>query len=649
MKNILLAFLLSPLAFAVPLPTVGTNGFVMAVNPASRPFQALPWPANSSAAVQSAINSLGTNGGIVFIPPGEWAFNVRITNSGVVIQGSSSHISAGASRVRPFNTNSPVISVSDDTRRLNGTVIRDLTFSDGSVGLRLSGGAYRGRYEYLYFQDLMTAIEVVPPVAHPIAVNMFYGCVISAEGDGTQTNTVKIGQSLAYPAVFVTSTYFHGLHVSANGATTGDIFTVDSTDVHLAQTYMDLGSVSGVGIRLTNTVTTPRIFLSDLTLDCSPSTNVAVITYDTDKNLSKHFRGTGTFGGRVQLSDGTVMEVFGGGSDDYQRFYSYPFITGSLNIQDASAANAWDWNVDNRIYADASYFNVNSATRPVRLLSSAGSIEVRSLLAGAPALKIDGFGIAPGGISIGVTNDPGSGNLEVAGISTLDHIDADYIGMDVTVTDTNATRFTTTFTDGSANRFAHYWDAGWIPVGDAVGNFYLQYNVARSSGNSAKQGVIGAFYGAEGGGGGAISRLSGVEIANALASTASATNSYSLRILNPTDTSTGSITNNYGLYIENQTAGDLINRAIHVVGGESYFGGPVRLGDRSGTATLAAGTVTVNTARVTANSLISLTVNTPGGTVGTPYVSARSAGVNFTITSTSGTDTSTVAWMILEP
>jgi hypothetical protein len=68
-----------------------------------------------------------------------------------------------------------------------------------------------------------------------------------------------------------------------------------------------------------------------------------------------------------------------------------------------------------------------------------------------------------------------------------------------------------------------------------------------------------------------------------------------------------------------------------------------------GVATLAAGTVTVANTSVTATSRIHLTVQTPGGTVGSPYVSARTAGTSFTITSTSGTDTSTVAYLICEP
>jgi hypothetical protein len=70
---------------------------------------------------------------------------------------------------------------------------------------------------------------------------------------------------------------------------------------------------------------------------------------------------------------------------------------------------------------------------------------------------------------------------------------------------------------------------------------------------------------------------------------------------------------------------------------------------KMGTATLVAGTVTVSTTAVTANSRIFLTAQSTGGTPGALRVSARSAGTSFTITSTSSTDTSLVAWFIVEP
>lgn len=68
-----------------------------------------------------------------------------------------------------------------------------------------------------------------------------------------------------------------------------------------------------------------------------------------------------------------------------------------------------------------------------------------------------------------------------------------------------------------------------------------------------------------------------------------------------------------------------------------------------GTATLVAGTVTVNTNKVTAASRIFLTNQSLGGTAGFLRVSARTVGTSFTITSSSGTDTSVVAWIMFEP
>lgn len=70
---------------------------------------------------------------------------------------------------------------------------------------------------------------------------------------------------------------------------------------------------------------------------------------------------------------------------------------------------------------------------------------------------------------------------------------------------------------------------------------------------------------------------------------------------------------------------------------------------RMGTATLTAGSATVSTTAVAANSRIYLTSNTDGGTPGWLRVSTRTAGTSFTIQSSSGTDTSTVAWIIFDP
>lgn len=68
-----------------------------------------------------------------------------------------------------------------------------------------------------------------------------------------------------------------------------------------------------------------------------------------------------------------------------------------------------------------------------------------------------------------------------------------------------------------------------------------------------------------------------------------------------------------------------------------------------GVATLVAGTVTVNTTKVTATSRIFLTHQNNSGTLGFVTVSARTAATSFTITSSNVLDTSDIAWIIMEP
>jgi len=68
-----------------------------------------------------------------------------------------------------------------------------------------------------------------------------------------------------------------------------------------------------------------------------------------------------------------------------------------------------------------------------------------------------------------------------------------------------------------------------------------------------------------------------------------------------------------------------------------------------GITTLVNGAATVATSAVTATSRIMLTIQSPGGTVGSPYIQARVSNASFTIQSTSSSDQSVVAWLIVDP
>jgi hypothetical protein len=71
----------------------------------------------------------------------------------------------------------------------------------------------------------------------------------------------------------------------------------------------------------------------------------------------------------------------------------------------------------------------------------------------------------------------------------------------------------------------------------------------------------------------------------------------------------------------------------------------------TGITTLSGGTVTVNTTKVTATSRIFLGIQSLGTVIvpTTVGVTARTASISFTITSADGTDTSVIAWQIIEP
>lgn len=69
---------------------------------------------------------------------------------------------------------------------------------------------------------------------------------------------------------------------------------------------------------------------------------------------------------------------------------------------------------------------------------------------------------------------------------------------------------------------------------------------------------------------------------------------------------------------------------------------------RLGNVVLVGGTATVANTSITANSRIFLMSQTDGGTPGFLRVSAKTNGTSFVITSSSNTDTSTIAWHIVE-
>jgi hypothetical protein len=107
-------------------------------------------------------------------------------------------------------------------------------------------------------------------------------------------------------------------------------------------------------------------------------------------------------------------------------------------------------------------------------------------------------------------------------------------------------------------------------------------------------------------------------------------------------------------YLANQleVAGDVTTDSGNLVVSAAGKGVTVKEGSnaRMGvTGAMTSGTITVANTSVTATSRVFLTAQTTGGAPGALRVSARTPGVSFTITSSSSSDTSTVAYLLMEP
>jgi len=84
---------------------------------------------------------------------------------------------------------------------------------------------------------------------------------------------------------------------------------------------------------------------------------------------------------------------------------------------------------------------------------------------------------------------------------------------------------------------------------------------------------------------------------------------------------------------------DTLGKGLHIKRGTNA---------RVGTTVLVAGSATVANTTITANSIILITSQINGGVPGFIRVSGRVVGTSFSLYSSSGSDTSTIGWMIVE-
>src|SRR5579859_1385062 len=259
------------------------------------------------------------------------------------------------------------------------------------------------------------------------------------------------------------------------------------------------------------------------------------------------------------------------------------------------------------LLVNTTFTDTNSANQYILRLQSAGVDKFTLSSTGQVAQKI-GFkaGINfPTTISLSATGDLGfnGSNSTIVGQTAFGAITAMGLGGNTTV------------------------GSGQIPYGNSASVWYLQSSSLTYNGT-----ILSVGAGVQINGSGSNTTLKTVG--------AGTTTNYSIRSFQSDGT-----TEIFSV-LDNGTASHNGNLKLTTAGNGLY----VKEGSNAtmGVKTLTGGTAVVSTTKVTASSRIQLTPQS-NSNLGVPYISARSAGTSFTITSTNGSDASQIFWWIIEP
>lgn len=581
-------------AYAASLVTVDW------VNVTKAPYSADPTgTGDASAAIQAAITALGSRGGTVYLPPGQFLLNGSSPinlNAPITLQGAGH--GATSIRIGSGFTGSSAITISSDDCMITGLQLRGVS-STTTANPACHGITLTGTQECRFF-------NVTCQYINGYALRLFGTAATTLHG--TQVNTIKL-QSCAGgihiksdPTALAANvqlsnifTRFLGVNSGANANLDG-IRIEDSWDV-LAQNVMPWmnATTGGTGAAFRVTGNCAAIFVQNLDA-LGPQTGVANVVIESGTNGDPQ---------NVQIQGGVIQQ-------------------GVVGLLISGAAN--QVRVRNvRI--------LNNQTHNVSVTSTGYGIYLDECLisqggAGATGTNYDvsWSGTAEGfitdcrfGSAVVATGTAGvQGIINIANGTVVRVLNANFTG-----TGSASTNWYPTATPQMASRVdgTNYEMRGNLDLQMASGQRFSLRPSSRSSNTLATN---------VGSGTNDDFRMLG-----------DGTQQYGAGGASARDTTWG-----------RQGTAQIGTPDSDVIIGLAGKGLRVKEGSnaKSGTATLNGTTaVTVANTSVTTTSRIYLTIQAPGGTVGSPYVSARTAGTSFQIKSTATGDTSTVAYLIVEP
>lgn len=147
---------------------------------------------DATRALYDAIEALGPAGGIVEIPPGDWAMNAVIARDNITLRGKGGAGELMQACVRPFDLSRPTLTFGDDSseRRYCGLIDLHVSGASGERGsgtraaahapqaLLLRGGTVNFTAINSVFFGGMQTVAMRPSRAAPVTGSKFLGCTI---------------------------------------------------------------------------------------------------------------------------------------------------------------------------------------------------------------------------------------------------------------------------------------------------------------------------------------------------------------------------------------------------------------------------------------------------------------------------------------
>lgn len=273
---------------------------------------------DNTAAFNACLTALGSNGGVIFFPIGDWRGNFLVNQNNITLVGEGGVGETDTTCLRPYltGTGTYTLKFGNETQYVRKCGLRDIVISgDDGAGnmadeaLWLAGGTLNFWARGLDIMDGLHSLHIEPGGTYPATQLKFSQVAIRNDVNLSTARAIYV-RKYADATGYVTDLQFHQLKVNNTG--NGYWLEMDGTGstglvVNFSQTYVDHQATTG-GILFTGGLETIEAD-GGLQLDPGALGTVILTRADTNKDPTRGLRGhiLGIGGQKMKLSDASEI------------------------------------------------------------------------------------------------------------------------------------------------------------------------------------------------------------------------------------------------------------------------------------------------------------------------------------------------------